>query len=99
MKVSAHELCLKNLPLIKYTGKLNYHVSFYLADSTTSTSRIGLDSGCFVGEDEDGANGDMCTPSGHHQDIDNVDIVKMQKVITVTILWKMFRINLFIDVP
>lgn len=99
MKVSAHELCFKNLPLIKYTCKLNYHVSFYLADSTTSTSRTELDSGFFVGEDEDSASGDMCTPSGHHQDIDNVDIVKMQKVIKVTIFWKMFLINLLIDVP
>lgn len=128
MKVSAHELCFKNLPLIKYTCKLNYHVSFYLAESdqaqsvdlgsnlmtavketpqpskqtslsTTSTSRTELDSGFFGGEDKDSASGDICTPRGHHQDIDNVDIVKMQKVIKVTIFWKMFLINLFIDLP
>lgn len=59
--------------------------------STTVTLWTELDDSGFLAAQNEECTG-MCTPSGHHEDNDNVDIVKMQKVIKVTILWKMFLI-------
>ena len=59
--------------------------------STTGTLWTELDDSGFLAAQNEECTG-MCTPSGHHEDNDNVDIVKMQKVIKVTILWKMFLI-------